>query len=114
MVVVAPSRTKPELWVGDAAGRRHRARTTWCGGGSARLTRDSSLAPPQETPIVEVTRAITKHNYLVMDLADLPRIVKRPSTLRGGCELLSCVRDSGSVFFKDLATGLFSKTWPFF
>jgi len=30
----------------------------------------------QETPIVEVTRAITKHNYLVMDIADLPRIVK--------------------------------------
>lgn len=30
----------------------------------------------QETPIVEVTRQITKHNYLVMDLADLPRIVK--------------------------------------
>lgn len=27
----------------------------------------------QETPIVEVTRAITKHNYLVMDVADLPR-----------------------------------------
>lgn len=30
----------------------------------------------QETPIVEVTRQITKHNYLVMDLNDLPRIVK--------------------------------------
>ena len=30
----------------------------------------------QETPIVEVTRQITKHNYLVMDLDDLPRIVK--------------------------------------
>ena len=30
----------------------------------------------QETPIVEVTRQITKHNYLVMDLADLPRIMK--------------------------------------
>jgi hypothetical protein len=30
----------------------------------------------QETPIVEVTRAITKHNYLVMDIADLPRVVK--------------------------------------
>ncbi len=27
----------------------------------------------QETPIVEVTRQITKHNYLVMDIADLPR-----------------------------------------
>merc|ERR1711933_267812 len=30
----------------------------------------------QETPIVEVTRQITKHNYLVMDIKDLPRIVK--------------------------------------
>jgi hypothetical protein len=30
----------------------------------------------QETPIVEVTRAITKHNYLVMDIEDLPRVMK--------------------------------------
>lgn len=30
----------------------------------------------QETPIVEVTRAITKHNYLVLDIADLPRVMK--------------------------------------
>eukprot|EP00891_Asterochloris_glomerata_P005096 jgi/Astpho2/5096/fgenesh1_pm.00073_%23_2_t len=30
----------------------------------------------QETPIVEVTRQITKHNYLVMDIADLPRVMK--------------------------------------
>lgn len=30
----------------------------------------------QETPIVEVTRQITKHSYLVMDIADLPRILK--------------------------------------
>ena len=30
----------------------------------------------QETPIVEITRQITKHNYLVLDIADLPRIVK--------------------------------------
>lgn len=30
----------------------------------------------QETPIVEVTRQITKHNYLVMDINDIPRIVK--------------------------------------
>ncbi|KAI9079511.1 hypothetical protein K1719_038593 [Acacia pycnantha] len=29
----------------------------------------------QETPIVEVTRSITKHNYLVMDIEDIPRIV---------------------------------------
>ena len=30
----------------------------------------------QETPIVEVTRQITKHNYLVLDIADIPRIIK--------------------------------------
>ncbi|EFJ51706.1 hypothetical protein VOLCADRAFT_73117 [Volvox carteri f. nagariensis] len=30
----------------------------------------------QETPIVEVTRAITKHNYLVLDIKDLPRVIK--------------------------------------
>jgi len=30
----------------------------------------------QETPIVEVTRQITKHNFLVMDLQDLPRILR--------------------------------------
>ncbi|XP_065873017.1 acetolactate synthase 1, chloroplastic [Euphorbia lathyris] len=29
----------------------------------------------QETPIVEVTRSITKHNYLVLDIEDIPRIV---------------------------------------
>ncbi|CAA7056443.1 unnamed protein product [Microthlaspi erraticum] len=30
----------------------------------------------QETPIVEVTRSISKHNYLVMDVDDIPRIVE--------------------------------------
>ena len=30
----------------------------------------------QETPIVEVCRAITKHHYLVTDIRDLPRVVK--------------------------------------
>ncbi|XP_074317197.1 acetolactate synthase 3, chloroplastic-like [Silene latifolia] len=30
----------------------------------------------QETPIVEVSRAITKHNYLIRDVDDIPRIVK--------------------------------------
>ena len=30
----------------------------------------------QETPIVEITRQITKHNYLVLDVKDLPRILK--------------------------------------
>lgn len=35
----------------------------------------------QETPIVEVTRAITKHNYLVMDIEDLPRVMKEVSNM---------------------------------
>lgn len=30
----------------------------------------------QETPIVEITRQITKHNYLVTNLDDLPRIMR--------------------------------------
>lgn len=30
----------------------------------------------QETPIVEISRQITKHNYLVMDVEDIPRIIK--------------------------------------
>lgn len=30
----------------------------------------------QETPIVEVSRQITKHTYLVMDVNDIPRVVK--------------------------------------
>src|SRR5438552_4387722 len=30
----------------------------------------------QETPIVEVCRGITKHHYLVTDVADLPRVVR--------------------------------------
>ena len=30
----------------------------------------------QETPIVEVCRGITKHHYLVTDVADLPRVLK--------------------------------------
>lgn len=34
----------------------------------------------QETPIVEVTRQITKHNYLVMDVEDIPRVIKEVST----------------------------------
>ncbi|KAK7282046.1 hypothetical protein RIF29_10543 [Crotalaria pallida] len=29
----------------------------------------------QETPIVEVTRSVTKHNYLVLDIDDIPRVV---------------------------------------
>ncbi|KAK1319653.1 hypothetical protein QJS10_CPB04g00208 [Acorus calamus] len=30
----------------------------------------------QETPIVEVTRSVTKHNYLVLDAEDIPRVVR--------------------------------------
>jgi acetolactate synthase-1/2/3 large subunit len=30
----------------------------------------------QETPIVEITRQITKHNYLVLDVNDIPRIMR--------------------------------------
>src|SRR5262249_42323017 len=30
----------------------------------------------QETPIVEVSRAITKHHYLVTRIEDIPRVVK--------------------------------------
>ncbi|XP_047341124.1 acetolactate synthase 3, chloroplastic [Impatiens glandulifera] len=30
----------------------------------------------QETPIVELTKSITKHSYLVLDVNDIPRIVK--------------------------------------
>ncbi|CAI0548109.1 unnamed protein product [Linum tenue] len=30
----------------------------------------------QETPIVEVSRSITKHNYLVLGVDDIPRVVK--------------------------------------
>ncbi|XP_073385380.1 LOW QUALITY PROTEIN: acetolactate synthase 2, chloroplastic-like [Physcomitrium patens] len=30
----------------------------------------------QETPIVEVTRSITKHNYLVMTVEDIPRVIR--------------------------------------
>ncbi|XP_024386701.1 acetolactate synthase 3, chloroplastic [Physcomitrium patens] len=30
----------------------------------------------QETPIVEVTRSITKHNYLVMTVDDIPRVIR--------------------------------------
>ncbi|MCI34253.1 acetolactate synthase [Trifolium medium] len=30
----------------------------------------------QATPIVEVTRSVTKHNYLILDVDDIPRVVK--------------------------------------
>ena len=58
----------------------------------------------QETPIVEVTRQITKHNYLVLDLNDLPRIMKEvralqtaPSTRLEGSTLTISQHDQGEV-----------------
>ena len=39
---------------------------------SANIGRDAF----QETPIIEITRQITKHNYLVERIQDIPRIVK--------------------------------------
>ncbi|KAI5066156.1 hypothetical protein GOP47_0018780 [Adiantum capillus-veneris] len=30
----------------------------------------------QETPIVEVTRSITKHNYLILNVEDIPRVIR--------------------------------------
>eukprot|EP00898_Chlorokybus_atmophyticus_P002027 jgi/Chlat1/2825/Chrsp187S02968 len=51
----------------------------------------------QETPIVEVTRQITKHNYLVMDPADIPRVVREAfflaSTGRPGPVLIDIPKD---------------------
>ncbi|KAF5825947.1 hypothetical protein DUNSADRAFT_5719 [Dunaliella salina] len=37
----------------------------------------------QETPIVEVTRSITKHNYLVLNAFDIPRILKEAFLIAG-------------------------------
>src|SRR5207237_3438734 len=51
----------------------------------------------QETPIVEVCRAITKHHYLVTRTEDLPRIMKEAfhiaSTGRPGPVLLDTPKD---------------------
>jgi len=51
----------------------------------------------QETPIVEVSRQITKHNYLVMDVNDIPRIVKEAfylaTTGRPGPVLIDIPKD---------------------
>jgi len=51
----------------------------------------------QETPMVEVCRAITKHHYLVQDARDLPRIVKEAfhlaSTGRPGPVLIDIPKD---------------------
>lgn len=37
----------------------------------------------QETPIIEICRAITKHHYLVTDVRDIPRIVKEAFYIAG-------------------------------
>lgn len=51
----------------------------------------------QETPIVEVTRSITKHNYLVLHVEDIPRVVKEAfylaSTGRPGPVLIDVPKD---------------------
>jgi acetolactate synthase-1/2/3 large subunit len=51
----------------------------------------------QETPIVEVSRGITKHHYLVTDIADLPRIMKEAfhiaTTGRPGPVLIDVPKD---------------------
>ncbi len=51
----------------------------------------------QETPIVEVCRGITKHHYLVTDIADLPRVMKEAfhiaTTGRPGPVLIDLPKD---------------------
>ncbi|OWM65493.1 acetolactate synthase 3, chloroplastic [Punica granatum] len=51
----------------------------------------------QETPIVEVTRSITKHNYLVLDVEDIPRVVSEAFYLatsgRPGAVLIDVPKD---------------------
>ncbi len=51
----------------------------------------------QETPIIEVTRQITKHNFLVDNIDDIPRIVKEAfyiaSTGRPGPVLIDMPKD---------------------
>ncbi|KAJ6795963.1 acetolactate synthase 1, chloroplastic [Iris pallida] len=51
----------------------------------------------QETPIVEVTRAVTKHNYLVLDVDDIPRVVREAfflaSSGRPGAILIDVPKD---------------------
>ena len=56
----------------------------------------------QETPIVEVTRQITKHNFLVDNINDIPRIVKEAfyiaSTGRPGPVLVDVPKDIQQSF----------------
>ena len=51
----------------------------------------------QETPVVEVCRAVTKHHYLVTDIADIPRIVNEAfyiaNTGRPGPVLIDVPKD---------------------
>ncbi|GKE76388.1 acetolactate synthase [Tanacetum coccineum] len=51
----------------------------------------------QETPIVEVKHSITKHNYLVLDVDDIPRVVKEAFYLartgRPGLVLIDVPKD---------------------
>uniref|UniRef100_A0A0E0KPU7 Acetolactate synthase n=1 Tax=Oryza punctata TaxID=4537 RepID=A0A0E0KPU7_ORYPU len=51
----------------------------------------------QETPIVELTRSITKHNHLVLDVDDIPRIINEAfflaSTGRPGPVLVDIPKD---------------------
>ena len=44
----------------------------------------------QETPTVEITRQITKHNYLVMDVNDDPRSSARLSSSRPAADPAPC------------------------
>ena len=60
---------------------------------SANIGRDAF----QETPIIEITRQITKHNYLIGHVDDIPRIVKEAfyiaSTGRPGPVLIDIPKD---------------------
>uniref|UniRef100_I1PKP2 acetolactate synthase n=1 Tax=Oryza glaberrima TaxID=4538 RepID=I1PKP2_ORYGL len=51
----------------------------------------------QETPIVELTRSITKHNYLILDVDDIPRVINEAfflaSTGRPGPVLVDIPKD---------------------
>lgn len=51
----------------------------------------------QETPVVEVTKTITKHNYIVMDVEEIPRIVQEvfflATSVRPGQVLIDIPKD---------------------
>src|SRR5262249_23961080 len=59
----------------------------------------------QETPMVEVSRAITKHHYLVQNARDIPRIVKEAfhvaSTGRPGPVLIDVPKDIQNTLVPD-------------